>query len=85
MAKDRMRWMEEARCQCTDCERVWFYTKADRMKEESKASQNSAKSMMCCTGCAPAAVIPNQQVIDLNRCPDCGSRSFTKTIKRLRG
>lgn len=81
----KMRFRDEARCQCNDCGRVWFYTKADRWKEESKSSQNSSKSMMCCTGCAPAALIPNQQVVNLDRCPDCGSRSFTKTVQQLRG
>ena len=34
--------------------------------------------MMCCTGCAPALLIPNQEVVDLNKCPKCGSRAITK-------
>jgi len=40
--------------------------------------QNLGKSMMCCTGCAPAAVIPNQKVKDLGKCPKCGSQAIKK-------
>jgi len=40
--------------------------------------QNLGKSMMCCSGCAPAALIKDQEIIDLSKCPSCGSRNITK-------
>ena len=48
--------------------------------EAGKAMQNAGKSMMSCTGCAPAIFIPDQQVRDLNKCPKCGSQAVKKEI-----
>jgi len=40
--------------------------------------QNLGKSMMCCGGCLPAVLIPDKKVIDLNKCPKCGSKVIKK-------
>jgi hypothetical protein len=73
-----VRQVKETQCQCQTCGHVWSYSKLDQMMQVSAAQQNCGKSMMCCSGCAPAAVIPDKQVVDLDRCPACGSRAVVK-------
>ena len=72
--------IRETRCTCASCGTVWHYGKAEALESTGAAIQNLGKSMMCCTGCAPAVFIPNQQVVDLNKCPKCGSKAFKKEI-----
>ncbi len=72
--------IRETRVTCSACGNVWHYGKVEALEEMGKAMQNAGKSMMCCTGCAPAVFIPNQQVRDLSKCPKCGSHAITKQI-----
>lgn len=69
----------ETRCTCGSCGNVWHYGKADKLQAQGAAMQNLGKSMMCCSGCGPAAFLPDQDVPDLNKCPQCGSRAVSKT------
>ena len=73
-----MKKIRETRCTCAACGNVWHYGKAEALQATGAALQQAGKSMMCCTGCVPAAAIPNQQVTDLHRCPKCGSRAVSK-------
>ena len=75
-----MKRISETKCTCASCGNVWHYGKAEVLESTGAALQNCGKSMMCCTGCVPAVVIPNQQVVDVGKCPKCGSRAFKKEI-----
>jgi hypothetical protein len=68
----------ETRCTCAACGNVWHYGKADVLQNVGNAMQNAGTSMMCCTGCAPAILVPDKKVVDLNKCPKCGSTAVTK-------
>jgi len=92
--------IQETKCTCKGCRNIWFYGKeeiaqnaSDKMQNcgtslENCGSgmQNAGKSMMCCSGCVPAVLIPSQQekqmkeINDLNKCPKCGSRAIEKEI-----
>ncbi len=76
----KVRRIQETRYTCQSCGRVWHYGKQEQLENAGNAMQNCGKSMMCCSGCAPAAVIPNQKVVDPNRCPDCGSRAVKSEV-----
>jgi len=70
--------ISETKCTCSACGNTWFYGKQDELLNGGNAMGNLGKSMMCCTGCAPALLIPDKKVIDFNRCPKCQSRAVTK-------
>lgn len=70
--------IKETRATCKACGNVWHYGKAEEIEATGAALQNVGKAMMCCTGCVPAAAIPDKKVTDLNKCPKCGSRAITK-------
>jgi DNA-directed RNA polymerase subunit RPC12/RpoP len=69
------RRITETKNTCTACGRIWYYGKADSLEQTGAALENLGKDMMCCSGCAPAALIPDKKVVDLDRCPDCGSKA----------
>jgi hypothetical protein len=75
-----MKKIRETKCSCQACGTVWHYGKAEALESAGAALQNAGKSMMCCTGCLPAVLIPNQKVRDLNKCPKCGSSAVKKEI-----
>lgn len=70
--------IKETRCVCNACEHIWFYGKQDVLEQTGSSLQNCGKSMMCCGGCIPAIFIPDKKVVDLNKCPKCGSRAINK-------
>jgi RNA polymerase subunit RPABC4/transcription elongation factor Spt4 len=70
--------ISETKCTCSSCGGVWHYGKAEALQSAGAALQNAGKSMMCCTGCVPALFIPDRQVVDLNKCPKCGSKAVKK-------
>lgn len=73
-----MKTISETRATCQACGNVWHYGKMDELDSASAAFSNAGKSMMCCTGCVPAAFIRDKKVVDLGKCPKCGSRAITK-------
>lgn len=76
----KLKQIKETRGTCKSCGNVWHYGKQEQFEESGKALQNCGKSMMCCSGCAPAALIPNQKVVDFNKCPKCGSKATEKEV-----
>lgn len=75
-----MKKIRENRCTCSACGHIWHYGKAEEVQAKGAALQEAGKAMMCCSGCAPAAFLPNRQVVDLGKCPQCGSRAIEKTV-----
>lgn len=70
----------ETQCKCNQCGKVWHYIPKDQQEESRKKGYNTNKaciqSLACCgspLGCI-AFLVPNQQVRDLNQCPQCQSR-----------
>jgi predicted RNA-binding Zn-ribbon protein involved in translation (DUF1610 family) len=72
--------IRETKCECKACGNVWFYGKQEEWVNAGSQLHNIGKEMMCCTGCAPATLIPDQKVTDFDKCPKCGSRAITKSI-----
>ena len=72
--------IKETKCTCQACGNVWYYGKQERMQNTGNALMNGGKSMMCCSGCVPALLIPDKKVIDLNKCPTCGSKAIVKEV-----
>ncbi len=75
-----MKKIKETRVICKACGNVWHYGKVEELESAGAALQNVGKSMMCCSGCAPAALLPTQTVVDLDKCQKCGSRAVTKEV-----
>ena len=75
-----MKKIRETRVTCTACGSVGHYGKAEELESAGAILSNVGKSMMCCTGCVPAVVIPDKKVVDLNQCQKCGSRAIRKEI-----
>jgi len=70
--------IREIKSTCKACGNTWYYGK-EEIKEQQQAKMESAgKSLMCCGGCLPALLIPSKKVIDLDKCPKCGSRAIDK-------
>ena len=65
---------------CTACGNVWYFGKQEGMDNALAAISNAGKSMSCCTGCLPAKALPNEKVVDYDKCPKCGSRAVKKEI-----
>jgi ribosomal protein L32 len=76
--KPKTKTIKETRSTCNSCGKVWHYGKQEQLEGAGAAMSNAGKSMMCCTGCAPAALIPDKKVADLNKCPECGSKDIRK-------
>ena len=73
----RTRKIRENKCTCKVCGKVWHYGKNEKMQQVGNAMQNAGKSAMCCSGCAPAALIQDKKITDFSRCPECGSHNVT--------
>lgn len=69
------RTIKETKNTCKACGKVWFYSKKDVTEQKAAAMRNVGKAMMCCGGCWPAVLIPEQKVVDLTKCPECGSKA----------
>ena len=70
--------IHETKCTCKACGNTWFYGK-EEIKEQQRANMsNAGKTLTACSCCLPALVIPNKKVVDLDRCPKCGSRAVDK-------
>jgi uncharacterized membrane protein YvbJ len=70
--------IKETRRTCNVCGKVWHYGKQEQLQNVGNAMSNLGKSMSCCTGCLPAVFIPDKKVVDLNKCPNCGSKNIKK-------
>lgn len=65
----------ENKVTCSACGNVWYFGKTESVKNTSNSLHNLGSSMMCCSGCMPALLIPQKEVIDFKRCSKCGSRA----------
>jgi DNA-directed RNA polymerase subunit M/transcription elongation factor TFIIS len=72
--------IRETKCTCTVCGNVWHYGKEEEARNTVAKMNQTGKAMMCCGGCLPALFIPNQQIVDLNKCPKCGSKAVKKEV-----
>jgi hypothetical protein len=70
--------IKETKCICNACGHTWFYGKQDVLESTGAAMENLGKNLSCLSGCLPAVFIPDKKVIDLNKCPNCGSRAINK-------
>ena len=68
----------ETKCTCQACGNIWFYGGGDVLKQTTNTLSNMRKSAMCCAGCLPAVFIPDKKVVDLGKCPKCGSKAVRK-------
>jgi hypothetical protein len=73
-----LRKIRETRVTCTACGNVWHYGKSEEWESTGAALSNVGKSMACCGGCVPALLIPDKKVVDLGKCPKCGSKAVRK-------
>lgn len=69
------RLIMETKNTCKACGKVWFYGKRDVQLQRAAKMQNVSKALMCCGGCFPAALISEEKVVDLSKCPECGSKA----------
>lgn len=76
--KAEKKTITETRCTCNSCGKVWHYGKQEQIQNVGNAMSNVGKSMSCCTGCLPAVFIPDKKVVNLNKCPECGSKNIRK-------
>lgn len=82
------RRISETKATCRACGHTYFYGKKDELDNCLNATQNCGADMegvgkggLCCSGCLPAAFLPETQrmkVIDYDKCPKCGSRAVRK-------
>jgi len=68
--------IKETKCTCNACGKIWNYGKKDMDEQKSAKLANAGKAMMCCGGCLPALLIQDKKVVDLAKCPQCGSRNI---------
>ena len=79
MAEEKkIKKIKETKCTCKACGHTWFYGKQEVLESCSAGLSNCGKSMMCCSGCAPALIIPDKKVVDIDKCPKCSSRAVKK-------
>jgi DNA-directed RNA polymerase subunit RPC12/RpoP len=76
----KVKIVKETKCTCNTCGNIWYFGKQDTLESFSNAMGNAGKSMMCLGGCLPAIFIPDKKVINLDKCPQCGSRAISKEI-----
>ncbi len=77
-SRAKSKTISETKCTCKSCQYFWFYGKSDEMESLANHHSELGKSMLCCSGCLPALFIPDKKIIDLDKCPKCGSRSVEK-------
>lgn len=78
-SKPKTRQVTETKSTCKACGNIWFYGKKDQWEQFNNQYNNSCtKPSLCCT-CSPLALLmPDKKVVDLNKCPKCGSRAVNQ-------
>lgn len=70
------RYVRETQGTCSVCKHTWYFNMADILREKGKQMKNTGKDLLA-LGLLPLALIPNEQIRDLERCPNCGSRAVS--------
>jgi hypothetical protein len=76
VSQAKVKIIKETKCTCNACGKVWNYGKKDLDEQRQAKLSNTGKSLMCCGGCLPALLIQDKKVVDLTKCPECGSRNI---------
>lgn len=69
--------IQETRCTCTACGKVWHYGKSEVLNNYSAKLRNAGKTMSACTCCWPMSYMSREKT-DLDKCPNCGSKAVKK-------
>lgn len=67
--------ISETRCTCNSCQNVWHYGMKDVLSNLGAASDNCGNTASPCGCCGGAS---KQKIVDLDKCPKCGSRNIKK-------
>ena len=70
--------IQETRCTCSACGKVWYYGKTDVYNNFSKQLRNAGKNISgasCC--CWPMSYMSREET-DMGKCPGCGSKAIKK-------
>ena len=78
MNKPTIKQVIETKCTCNACGNIWYYGKQEISDTKEAQLREAGKGMMCLGGCLPALLIPSKKVVDLDKCPKCGSRAVNK-------
>jgi DNA-directed RNA polymerase subunit M/transcription elongation factor TFIIS len=70
--------VKETKCTCNACGNVWYYGKQEILENTAAVMNNLSNAACCCSGCLPALLLPNKKIVDLNKCPKCGSHAIEK-------
>lgn len=72
--------IEETRCTCNACGKVWFFGKIDHSRNQVKELYNMCKigTAHTCPCCYPLNFFEGRNVVDLEKCPNCGSKAISK-------
>lgn len=65
----------ENKSTCSACGHIWFWGLSEITENISATTDNCMKGTCCCLGCLPAIFIPDKKVVDMGKCPKCGSRA----------
>ncbi|MBM2820918.1 MAG: hypothetical protein HW405_678 [Candidatus Berkelbacteria bacterium] len=81
----RPKELKEIKNTCQGCGHTWFYDRSDQLKnfgEKMDVVSDDLVKTSCCCLFFPLGfltfLIPKKKVIDLNRCPKCGSKAIKK-------
>jgi predicted RNA-binding Zn-ribbon protein involved in translation (DUF1610 family) len=66
--------IQETRCTCLACGKIWYYGKSDVYASYAAKSRNIARSLSCCS---PVSLFRREKT-DLTKCPNCGSKAVKK-------
>ena len=68
----------ETKSTCSACGNVWYYGKQEVSDIKAAKMREVGKAACCWGGCLPAIFIPKKKVVDVDKCPKCGSRAVKK-------
>lgn len=69
--------IQETRCTCLACGKVWYYGKSEVFQNYSAKLRNTGKNLSGCTCCWPMSYMSRENT-DLDKCPNCGSKAVNK-------
>jgi DNA-directed RNA polymerase subunit RPC12/RpoP len=70
--------IQETRCTCSACGKVWYYGKKDVYNNVSKQIRNAGKTISGASCCCWPMSYMNREETDMGKCPSCGSKAVIK-------